>query len=351
MSDSSGSGHFPPPEAAEPAPPVGVRTSAQRPDQVGRETGPGEPAEQTAQPVQFRRRINLYLFLATVWSVWFTGLIVHGSPWMFGATILSILVVHELGHYVAARLHGVPSSLPYFLPLPLITPFGTLGAVIVMPDRIRSRKALLDIGAAGPLAGMLVAVPLMIYGLSLSEVHPQSPGGYYQEGQSILYWALKWLVFGRIPPGHDVFLHPVAFAAWGGFVVTLLNLIPVGQLDGGHVAYALLGARHNAFARWLIYIPGLLIAYNAWAYGWPLLSESIQRGNIEPLSQGAETITSSVGTWVVLQALLLFARHRWGMEHPPVDEGVLSPGRKVVAVLTLLLFVLLFMPSLLVVFP
>jgi len=344
MSNPSGRGHFPPPAAAEPAPRMEVRAPAAHPTA-------GAESDQTAPPVQFRRRINLYLFLATVWSVWFTGLMSFASPWKFAATILSILVVHELGHYVAARLHGVPSSLPYFLPLPLVTPFGTLGAVIIMPDRIRSRRALLDIGAAGPLAGMLVAIPLMIYGLTLSEVHPQTPGGYIQEGQSLLYWALKWLVHGHIPPGHDVFLHPVAFAAWGGFVVTFLNLLPVGQLDGGHVAYALLGKRHNAFGRWLLFTPSLLIAYNAWVYALPLLREAIRSGSYEQLSHGTPTIISSVGTWVVAQALLLFARGRWGMDHPPVDDTALSPGRKAVALVSLLLFVLLFMPSPLVVFP
>jgi len=345
MSDPSGRGHFPPPEAARSAPDAEVHVAPGAPAAAA-ETDPQE-----AQPVEFRRRINLYLFLATVWSVWFTGLMNHGSPWKFGATILSILVVHELGHYVAARLHGVPSSLPYFLPLPLVSPFGTLGAVIVMPDRIRSRRALLDIGAAGPLAGMVVAVPLMIYGLTLSEVHPHAPGGYIQEGQSLLYWALKWLVHGHIPPGHDVYLHPVAFAAWAGFVVTFLNLLPVGQLDGGHVAYALLGRRQNACGRWLLFAPSLLIVYNAWVFALPLIREALETGDYEHLSQGTPTITSSVGTWVVLQLLLLFARRRWGMDHPPVDDGALSPGRKVVAVLTLLLFVLLFMPSPLVVFP
>jgi membrane-associated protease RseP (regulator of RpoE activity) len=345
MSDPSGRGHFPPPEASRPTPQAAVPAAFAPPSAAN------EPEQAQLQPVKFRRRINLYLFVATVWSVWFTGLLVHGSPWKFGATILSILVVHELGHYVAARLHGVPSSLPYFLPLPLVTPFGTLGAVIVMPDRIRSRRALLDIGAAGPLAGMLVAVPLMIYGLTLSEVHPHAPGGYIQEGQSILYWALKWLVHGHIPPGHDVYLHPVAFAAWGGFVVTFLNLLPVGQLDGGHVAYALFGGRQNSWGRWMVFAPTLLIAYNAWVFAVPMVREALQTGNYDHLSQGTPTITSSVGTWVVLQLLLLFARRRWGMDHPPVDDAVLSPGRKVVAVLTLLLFVLLFMPSPLVVFP
>jgi membrane-associated protease RseP (regulator of RpoE activity) len=273
------------------------------------------------------------------------GIMLWGSPWTFAATLLAILVVHESGHYLTARLHHVRSSLPYFLPLPLLNPFGTLGAVILMPDRIRSRRALLDIGAAGPLAGMAAAVPLMLYGLSLSEVGPRSTGHYVQEGQCILYWALKYLVHGAIPADHDVYLHPVALAAWGGFLVTFVNLLPVGQLDGGHVAYALLGERQNRLARWLLYVPAVLFFYNAWVFLRPTLQQALAAGSSGPLVSNWHTISSALLIWLIAQLLLLGLRRYSRLDHPPVDDLTLSPGRKAVGIGTLLLFILLFMPS------
>src|SRR5690606_7442838 len=157
--------------------------------------------------------------------------------------------------------HRVPASLPYFLPVPIVW-FGTMGAIITMPERIRSRIALLDIGAAGPLAGMVVAIPTMVVGLRLSEVAPLGSDSYIQEGQSLLYWAIKRVVLGPIPDGSDVHLHPTAFAAWGGFLITMINLLPWGQLDGGHIAYALLGEKQNALARWVRRSLLGLFAYN-----------------------------------------------------------------------------------------
>jgi membrane-associated protease RseP (regulator of RpoE activity) len=255
------------------------------------------------------------------------------------------LLVHESGHYIAARVHRVPASLPYFLPLPVLNPFGTLGAVIVMPERIRSRKALLDIGAAGPLAGLAVAIPLMLYGLSLSPVQPSSTEHYVQEGQCLLYSALKYAVHGPIPDGHDVFLHPVAFAAWAGLFVTFVNLFPIGQLDGGHVAYALFGERYNRVARWVVYAPAVLLAYNGWVFAGPILYSSLQLGSMAPFASGWHTILSALFLWLLAQALLLVLRRKRWLDHPPVDDRTLSPGRKVVGLLSLAGFVALFMPS------
>lgn len=155
----------------------------------------------------------------------------------FGATLMAILACHELGHYVAARVRGVDASLPYFIPLPPIGTFGTLGAVIRMGKPIEDRNALFDVGAAGPIAGLVVAIPLLAVGLSLSTVGP-SPADGSQEGNSVLYALLKYAVLGRWLPsdGVDVQLHPMALAAWFGLLVTMINLMPIGQLDGGHVA-------------------------------------------------------------------------------------------------------------------
>ena len=174
---------------------------------------------------------------ATTW--WFGGV-------AFAATLMGILLCHEMGHYVVARRHGVEVSLPYFIPMPPQISFGTMGAVIKMKEQITDRDKLLDVGAAGPLAGLVVAVPLLVIGLSLSELGPIEPG-VVLEGNSIFYLATKAAVFGRILPdgSTDVQLHPMAFAAWVGILVTMINLIPIGQLDGGHVLRAWMGERHE----------------------------------------------------------------------------------------------------------
>jgi membrane-associated protease RseP (regulator of RpoE activity) len=314
------------------------------------------PAE-SEDPIRFNWRTNAALFAATVVSVFFVGRLWTGregdsewqlwlGAWRFAVPLLAILVAHEFGHYIAARLHRVPASLPYFLPLPLLNPFGTLGAIIVMPRRIRTRSALLDIGAAGPLAGMALAIPLMIYGLSLSPLEPRGvlETGYIQEGQSILYWALKYLVFGPIPADHDVYLHPTALAAWAGFFLTFLNMLPFSQLDGGHVAYALMGRRQNRLAPWLLVVPPVLVIYNFWIYVRPIVDRGMSQG-FDTLTWSSWAPVSSVTLWIMLGILLLVLRRLAGADHPPVDDERLSPARRTVAIVTLALFVLLFMPS------
>jgi membrane-associated protease RseP (regulator of RpoE activity) len=314
------------------------------------------PAE--AEQPSFNWRTNLLLFLLTIASVFYVGQDWTARPgmeplervlsaWKFAVPLLAILVTHELGHYVAARLHRVPASLPYFLPLPVLNPFGTLGAIIVMPRRIRSARALLDIGAAGPLAGMAVAIPIMILGLSLSTVAPRGAGGgiaYIQEGQSLLYAALKYLVFGPIAPTEDVHLHPTALAAWVGFLVTFLNLIPFGQLDGGHVAYALLGGRQNRIARFMPFVLVAMALYNAWVFLVPILVR-VRAAGFGSTSPEAWFSASAVTVWLTLLLLLWLLRRAAGADHPPVDDAVMTGPRKAVAVFTLLLFVALFMPS------
>jgi membrane-associated protease RseP (regulator of RpoE activity) len=163
----------------------------------------------------------------------------NGLP--FSLPLMAILTCHELGHYLAARIHGVPASLPYFIPLPPgIGLFGTMGAVITQGGGTTDRKQLIDIGAAVPLAGLLVAIPVLYFGLQLSEVKVIQGLGF-QEGNSLLYAGLKFLAKGVWLPheGRDVALHPTALAGWGGLLVTMINLLPIGQLDGGHIATAL----------------------------------------------------------------------------------------------------------------
>ncbi|HTM19708.1 MAG TPA: site-2 protease family protein, partial [Kofleriaceae bacterium] len=201
---------------------------------------------EAAQEAQERPNYLLHagLFLATCATTWLAG----GAA--FAATLMAILLVHEMGHYVAARLHRVDASLPYFIPLPPVISLGTMGAVIRMKKPIEDRNALLDVGAAGPLAGLLVAIPLLVIGVALSPVST-APSGGVQEGNSIAYLLLKLAVTGRILPaadGTDIDLNGMAFAAWVGLLVTMINLIPIGQLDGGHVARAYLGNRHERFS-------------------------------------------------------------------------------------------------------
>jgi membrane-associated protease RseP (regulator of RpoE activity) len=247
---------------------------------------------------------------------------------------MAILVVHELGHYVAARIHKVRASLPYFIPAPLLSAFGTMGAAIVMPDRIRRRDALLDIGAAGPLAGLVVAVPVLLYGLATSPVQPL-PARYALEGQSLFYLAAKRLVLGPIPDGSDVFMNPVAFAGWTGLLLTAVNLIPVSQLDGGHIAYALFGPRWDRIARWVHF--GLLgfFVFNLVRF-------------MLPAAQSGGGFGQAFGNsvfWLVWFALIAVIKSRTGGNHPPTDPGPLSRGRRAVAIVCLVLFVLLFMPT------
>lgn len=222
------------------------------------------------------------LFLATVASCLFTGAYVLGGAntpritltgvfagWPFALALLSILVAHELGHYFVARYYNAAVSLPYFIPFPL-NPLGTLGAVINMKAPPRNRRQLLAIAAAGPIAGFVLAVPILLLGLNLSQVVVLPPGGYMMEGNSILYAALKFLTFGQLLPGGglDVDLHQVAFAGWAGLLVTGLNLLPVGTLDGGHIVYALAGD-HASRLTWPIIGIMLLLGAFVWS-GWLL---------------------------------------------------------------------------------
>jgi len=314
----------------------------------------GRPGDGTKRP---NPALHWLLFGATVISVFATGAsyaeadphlpfykqLLAGYP--FAVPLMLILVVHEAGHYIASRIHGVPASLPYFIPFPQLNPFGTMGAIIVMKGRIRSAKALLDVGASGPLAGMAVAIPTMILGLRWSHVLPKATGGYIQEGQSLLYMALKWIVLGPIPRDYDVYLHPTAFAAWAGFFVTFLNLLPFSQLDGGHVAYSLFGNRHDKWSKRMWLFPLAVLLYNAVTTAWPAIVKFWVMGAEHITDKEMFPAVSSTSSWVVLTLLIFGITRVSGGAHPPVDEEGLGPKRKVIAGFTLLLFVLLFMPA------
>lgn len=286
-------------------------------------------------------------FLSTLWAGSLMAPLDEGAAWnllnglSYAVPVMTILLAHELGHFFAAKLHGVQASPPFFIPLPL-PPIGTFGAIIQMRGRIRSRNALLDIGAAGPLAGMVIALPVLLYGLSRSEVGPPPGSGgeatfYYLEGHSLLYEAALRLMHD-IPEGHDILLHPIAWAGWVGLLVTMINLIPFGQLDGGHIAYALLGTRQDRNSRRMLWLLPLLGAGVGLYYALPAWLAGADRVEIvENLQAGMP--------WLIWTALLLLLSRMAGIAHPPTDPGELSPKRRWVAIGTLVLFALIFMPA------
>ncbi len=265
--------------------------------------------------------VHIILFLLTVLTTLGAGALWEGidifseplriiEGWPFSLTLLSILLSHEFSHYLASRIHRTKATLPYFIPAP--TAIGTFGAIIKMKSPIATRKALIDIGSAGPIAGFVVSIIATVIGLELSQVVKSDDIKGIGFGSSLIYLLLSKIVLGDIPDGYAVLLHPVAFAGWIGFLVTSLNLIPVGQLDGGHIVYALFGRFHKYISGAFIVIL-LLLGLFAW-YGWLI--------------------------WASLLIIL-------GINHPPVIlwEERLSTSRKLTGIISLLIFILCFIPT------
>ncbi|MDZ4766095.1 MAG: site-2 protease family protein [Chloroflexota bacterium] len=199
------------------------------------------------------------------------GLIEIWRGFPYAISILLILGAHELGHYFAARHHKLAVTLPYFIPAPFISAIGTFGAFIQLREPMRNRKVLLDVGAAGPLMGLIFAVPILLIGLATSQVDVIRAGTL--EGNSLLYALAKVLTFGRfLPDGQvDVYVNQLAWAGWTGLLVTGLNLIPIGQLDGGHILYSLIGDRARIlYYPILIGMVALVLVTNAWFF-WLIL--------------------------------------------------------------------------------
>ncbi len=224
--------------------------------------------------------LHLLLFLLTLVTTTIAGALQNGvnpitDPWQissglpFAITLMTILLVHEMGHYFMSRYHRVDATLPYFIPAPPI-PFiiGTFGAFIRMKSAPRDRRSLFDVAAAGPLAGLVLAVPAVIVGLQLSTISPEpGTGGGISLGSSLLLSFLSKITLGLLPDEANIIMHPIGFAGWIGLLVTAMNLLPVGQLDGGHVIYALFGQRYIWVSR-LALVSILLLGLLRWWDGW-----------------------------------------------------------------------------------
>ena len=301
--------------------------------------------------------INVILFVLTVLSMMAAGADIPKSipvpdndlaalllqfqymltGWPYALSLMSILLAHELGHYFASRYHKLAATLPYFIPMPL-PPIGTMGAVIRLKEQPKNKRILLDVGIAGPLAGLVVAIPVLLIGLHISALGtvPNLPGNF-TEGNSVLYLLAKFVTFGQLLPapasyslppvlhwllyfftgtpapvgGTDVFLSPVAWAAWVGLLVTSLNLIPAGQLDGGHMMYVLFGGKR--LRSFLPYIMVVLAILGIFSVSWWL--------------------------WILL--LRVFGR----MTDEPRDQITeLGPARRALAIFGIVVFFLVFMP-------
>ncbi len=303
----------------------------------------GEEGKVRSPPFSLKKNIwiNILLFIITVFSTFFVGISLSINylytealsqdtqipvtvemvmdpqvitlSLIYMVVLLGILLGHEFGHFLTCRYYGINATLPYFIPAPTL--IGTLGAFIKIKSPITRKKQLFDIGVAGPLTGFILAVPALAYGLSLSKAVPPS----FQEGEFVFVFGeplilklLGALVLKDVPSDYSVFLHPVAFAGWVGILVTSFNLFPVGQLDGGHVSYALLGEKSRQFGKFILVVFAIM-GFLFWI-GWFI--------------------------WAFLLTFL-------GLKHPRIfDEAIpLSPRRKFLGYLMVLIFILSFIPA------
>ena len=243
----------------------------------------------------------------------FAALLLRG--FWYSGTILAILGCHELGHYFACRYYNVDASLPFFIPVPILLT-GTMGAFIRIREPIPEKRMLFDIGIAGPIAGFVVAVPALFLGIAMSHVAklPDSFTGY-ELGEPLLFKLASWLLWGSTPDGYSLNLHPIAFAAWFGLLATALNLFPIGQLDGGHISYAVLGPRST-------YVTFATVA-------------------------GTIGLASFASSWIVWTTLTIVMLIVFGPRHPRVpDEHMPLDGtRRLLALFALAMFVLCFTPA------
>jgi hypothetical protein len=297
-----------------------------------------------APPFSLKRKVwlNIVLFVLTIFSTLFVGISlslnfkyteviaqnnlsaldlveklkdpqVISLSIIYVVVLLGILLGHEMGHFLTCRYYKINATLPYFIPAPTL--IGTFGAFIKIKSPITRKQQLFDIGVAGPLTGFILSVPALAYGLSLSKAVPpiaRDEVFVYVFGEPLILKFFAAMIFKDIPPDYSIYLHPVAFAGWVGILVTALNLFPFGQLDGGHISYALFGKKSRNLTRFFL---GVFIAMGI--FFW-------------------------VG-WFIWAFLLLFM----GLKHPPVQDGgaPLSPGRKFISYVVISIFILSFIPD------
>lgn len=310
--------------------------------------GPGDPLDFSPAPPPARRKfqnrtwLHVLLFVVTLVTTTMAGALHYAAfvsefdrqpidfavsslidpAWLlqglwYSGTLLGILGAHEMGHYLFCRRHNVDATLPYFLPMPpLLFLTGTLGAVIKIREPFPTRKVLFDIGVAGPIAGFLLVVPALFYGMTLSNIVPApTEGTILSLGEPLLFrWATS-VMFGSIPDGHTVNMHPMVFAAWFGLLATALNLLPFGQLDGGHITYATVGR----------------------------LSAPISLATVS----GCVVMTYISSSWMFMTVMMLFMLFALGPRHPHViyEHEPLGRRRVMVAVGALLMLILCFTPT------
>ena len=270
------------------------------------------------RPLNFRRQSTISMLMkkpltlhATLLVLTILSTYLTAGVW-YSLAIISILFFHEMGHYLMCRRYRVQASLPYFIPFPFLNPFGTLGAVIKMRGIIPSRRALFDIGAAGPIAGLILTIPALYFGIILSKIVPASQvnSSSFFLGESLLFKAISFLAVGVVSHDHDVLLHPLAYAGWTGLFVTALNLLPIGQLDGGHIFYSIFGKASKKTTYGFLGALGVLtVIYPGWA---------------------------------LLFALLLFL----GRKHPPPfdDYTPLDKNRRLIGIIIFIIFLTSFTP-------
>jgi membrane-associated protease RseP (regulator of RpoE activity) len=324
-----------PPSPQPPAEVVPVEDAAHSLEGLWLPVGP--PPERVR--FQHNYKLHIALFLLTLFTTTFKDVLEYSMYWFGGAIqtglnplllfvnprvilsglqysvpLLMILSAHEFGHYIACRIHKVDATLPYYLPLPL-PPTGTLGAVIRIKEAFPSKDALFDIGVAGPIAGFVMLLPFLYWGITLSTVGPAAHGpGVIEFGEPLLFKAFSWMHFGAIPEGSEVYVHPIGFAAWWGMLATALNLMPFGQLDGGHIVYSLVGRRSSYISIATVGVAMLL--------------------TLRSLS------------WISVTVMMLVMAFFLGVRHPRIrDEDTPLDGvRKLVALCAFVIFVLCFTP-------
>ncbi len=310
-----------------------------------------EPTAPALPKSNYRYIINLVLFILTFLTTTAAGVAwLNQDPYdlknfwyglNYSILILFVLTCHEFGHFFAARIHNVKTTLPFYIPFPLVFPsFGTLGAVIRMQSPARTRKALFDIGIAGPVAGFIATVGILIYGYThlpsieyLYNIHPEYrtigvPVSGFSFGPNLLYWGLGKLLVPSdvfIPPMSEMYHYPFLCVGWFGLFITALNLIPVGQLDGGHITYALFGEKHKVIA--IIFFAAALVM-----------------GLVGLLPFLGVELLAKYGlfNWLIWSLLIFFVIK---IHHPPVDDTEpLDLKRKLWGLFALFMFISSFTP-------